>query len=233
MARIQLRTEYSAQGSRASPNPRLSVALDYLDEKVKRDSSRWTVADQGCGRLRHIGTLRSRFDRLALIDQEAQLSKTQMLFGNATSIRSLAEELNRRDGGSRTTVISADEFEGTRLGFDLIVCVAVLDVVPPWTRESVLRSAFRNLKTDGLYVLIIPRNDHSITKRCTDDNRYADGHVFDHRGVTTFYKNFRSHKYLAAKLRRMGYGLLEDMSIYRHVCLILEKLPAGRQRERG
>jgi SAM-dependent methyltransferase len=227
VAKIQLRTEYSAQGSRATPNPRLSVALDYLDEKVERDNSRWTVADHGCGRLRHLETLRSRFDRLVLIDQETQLSKTQMLFGKSTSIRSLAEELNRRDGKSRTTVVSADEFEGTRLDLDLIVCVAVLDVVPPRTRESVLKSTFRNLKTGGLYVLVIPRNDQSITRRGTDDNRYADGHVFYHRGVTTFYKNFRSHEYLATKLRRMGYGLLEDMSIYRHVCLILEKLPGG------
>jgi len=90
------------------------------------------------------------------------------------------------------------------------------------------KAAYRNLRDNGLYVVILPRNDSSIIRRCTESNRYQDGHVFSHHGVATFYVNFDDQSVLIRLLQRLGFRLLHDLSNYRQVCLIFVKRPTPR-----
>lgn len=120
-------------------------------------------------------------------------------------------------------VMSAEAFSKRRLKVDVIVSVATYDVVPSRVRVGMAQAAFRNLRVGGAYVVIIPRNDTSILRRCSNRNRYLDGHVFAHHGTNTFFRNFSDKKPAVRMLNRLGFRLHRDLSIYRQVALILQK----------
>jgi len=134
-------------------------------------------------------------------------------------------DLRRRSGkkGKNVCVKTDEQFSNCKLNLDLIVCVAVMDVVLPRVRRVILESAYRNLRVGGILVLVAPRNDSTILRRCTQDNADSDGHVFANRGTHTFFHNFRDQGKLLKLCERTGLRLLNDMSVYRHVCLLLQK----------
>jgi hypothetical protein len=103
----------------------------------------------------------------------------------------------------------------------LVVCVAVLDVVLPHVRQALIRASARNLAPTGMCVIIVPRNDSTVLRRCGRDNVYSDGHIFSHHGINTFFHNFREHAPIVRACSKVGLRLLEDASCYRQVCLIL------------
>lgn len=223
-ARVVVQPAYSAQPSVSRPNPRLEVAIDYLVEQLydSQDIRELRVADQGCGKLRHLSTLENVFHRIWLIDTEFQLSRRQTLFG--TSATSVRDYVARATHGNTLVLLTEKEFEASALNLDIIFCLCVMDVVLPNTRSAIIRAAHRNLRKGGLYVVIIPRNDQSILVRCRPGNRYSDGHVFSHPGnVWTFYRNFQSLDSLLEGLEHRGFVLQADLSIYRQVCLIMRK----------
>ncbi len=113
------------------------------------------------------------------------------------------------------------EFAASSLSLDLFVCVAAIDVVLPRTRSEMIRSAARNLGESGLRIVIAPRNDSTILRRCNRDNAYYDGHVFHHHGIYTFYRNFRDHSPIVKICKNAGLELKKDLSSYRQVCLVL------------
>lgn len=115
------------------------------------------------------------------------------------------------------------QFSLSNLNLDLVSCVAVMDVVLPHARKSILESAYRNLRVGGILVLVAPRNDSTILRRCTEKNAYSDGYVFPNHGAHTFFHNFRDQTKLIGLCERTGFRVSNDMSVYRHVCLLLQK----------
>jgi len=220
----QIRPEYSAQGTNTLPNPMLIQAIRAVKELSPLICH---VADQGCGRLRHLRQLLKAFKRITLVDTPLQLGRRMRIDGTIQTIPEYIWGLSRSER-KRICIMATTEFEAAELKLDAVFSICTFDVVPKSTRAEMARAAHRNLKEKGIYVVIVPRNDASITHRCTDDNRYQDGHIFLHHGIATFYVNFRDHVPLIRFLERLGFRLLYDMSNYRQVCLILAKIPNAR-----
>lgn len=219
--KIEIRPEYSAQRRSHPTNIALRNALTYLgstDGSPKRRLGR--VADLGCGKLRHYCLLREAKE-LYLVDTEFQLTTNHVDSGVSYTVRGYAEA--ERKKGQHVHVKTSEQFWRCRLNLDLIVCVAVMDVVLPAARREILATALRNLRAGGILVLIAPRNDSTILRRCNEDNAYSDGHVFHNRGTHTFFHNFRDQRRLIELAERAGFRLVKDMSIYRHVSLLFEK----------
>jgi hypothetical protein len=223
MSAVRVRSEYSAQPLIARPNPALLTGLNYLKTHTHLGSSwgRLSVVDQGCGKLRHLKILRGLSGKLTLVDTHFQITRSQRLFNQETTILDYITHLR---SGPHVTVMCDSDFESASIRAHLVVSVAVFDVVTPLIRKRLTKSAARNLRSRGYYLLVIPRNDQSITKRCCEKNRYADGFVFVRTGgLQTFYSNFNETSVLVRRLRRYGFELIENLSNRRQVCLILQK----------
>ena len=219
-----IQSAYSAQRSTAPPNPRIIPSLDWISRNhlLSGALANAPICDQGCGRLRHLNTLRTYSDHVCLVDQEIQLSRPGDLFtAGRMSVYEYVQLQVRQ--GIDLSVLCAEKFQHSSLAFRLIVNIAVLDVVLPQERVRILAAASRNLAEGGLFVLIVPRNDSSILKRCSASNAYEDGHVFIHHGAATFFANFRDHSPLVAGLESCGLAPVADLSTYRQVCLIALK----------
>ena len=188
------------------------------------------MADLGCGKLRHYTLLLSRAQELFLVDTPEQLSATHFDGGEEYTILDVAKCARRK--GRVVHATSFNDFASGNLGLDLIVCVAVLDVVLPRVRTELIKSAAANLGPLGYCAIIAPRNDSTILKRCGEANAYSDGHIFSHHGVQTFFHNFRNHTPIIRACGDAGLRLLKDLSCYRQVCLVFGRQP-GSVRERS
>jgi len=225
--------EHSAQPSTARPNPMVRPALEWVAANMcpRLAAGAARIADQGCGRLRHLGTLRPHAREVHLVDTAAQLGRRQRLFGRTTSITEYAPRLSDSSAGVSVATVTA--FRTGTLSLDCVVCVAVYDALPPGPRSRLPRDAARNLREGGAYVVIVPRNDSSVLKRCRTGNAWADGHTFQRGRVCTFYRNFRDHRPLVTAITGSGLTLAADLSVYRQVCLIFRRTAANRTGTRG
>ena len=214
---INLRPEYSAQRRSHPPNPALFHAIEVI--QTLRGSKRLgKVADLGCGKLRHFDLLIRLADELFLIDTQNQLSANHEDLGKSYTVLQIAEKARKR--GRKVQAVATDAFAKTKLSLDVIFCVAVFDVVPRHTRRSLIESAAGNLAKHGVFVVIAPRNDSTILRRCHPDNAYADGYVFRNRGAHTFFHNFKNYEDIIKDCRKVGLSLIKDLSRYRQVCLL-------------
>lgn len=224
LQKVDIHPEYSAQGRSHPPNPTLERALENVACRNGNVRKFGRVADLGCGKLRHYRQLAACSDELFLIDTPAQLSAKHIDKGLEYTVRSVAECAMAQQ--QKVQAMAFRDFAASQLNLDLVVCVAVLDVVLPYVRRALIRAAARNLAPAGECVIIVPRNDSTILRRCGRDNAYSDGHVFSHHGVHTFFHNYREHTPIARACATAGLRLLDDLSCYRHVCLVF-----GRTRQ--
>jgi hypothetical protein len=177
------------------------------------------LADHGCGKLRHYKLLAPLASELYLVDTQEQLTRAHREGRRELIITSFAADKNKKTG--RFVVpVTTERFERSRLELDLIFSIAVLDVVTPPTRRRIIDAAINNLKLGGYFVLIIPRNDSSILKRCAKENHYFDGHVFARKGIVTFYKNFKTTNGLEVLCKNKGLQIVANLSLFRQVCLL-------------
>jgi SAM-dependent methyltransferase len=224
---IDIRWENSAQGKEARPNPFVEKSISYLKQTAfeGRDVRKLRVADQGCGNLRHLAVLQRSFKTLFLVDTVLQINRTHRIGSKQVTLAQYIAGLN----GRRNSYCLLDNrnFRRAALNLDVVFCVCVLDVIPARVRREIVLAAAANLKDGGYYCLIVPRNDQTITSRCTAANAYEDGHVFKRGQFGTFYANFsngsRPFCSLSRLLREAGFGTVVDLSVYRHLCLVLLK----------
>lgn len=196
-------------------------SIAYIEEHSWLRIRNPRCADQGCGKLRHSLLLLKRFGRIVLVDTEQQLNKRQRIWASPEiSIREYVARPKLRD---RITVVSSEVFEKSRLDLNVLFNICVLDVEVPSLRQRIIKAAFRNLCHNGIMVLIVPRNDQTITVRCTKKNRFLDGHFFRHHGIATFYKNFAKTSELVQLVEKTGFFVLADLSTYRQACLICRR----------
>src|SRR6185312_17254146 len=176
------------------------------------------IADQGCGMLRNTRLLAAISRELFLVDTDAQLNSVHTDGELRFTIADAASEMS----SSRLQVhaVTAAAFSKSRLRLDAIFCVAVMDVVPKKVRRSIIQSAASNLGSGSYFVLIVPRNDSSILKRCNANNRYQDGFIFQRPGRTTFYRNFLTSKALLTECSTVGLSVIRDISNYRQVGIL-------------
>jgi len=181
------------------------------------------VVDLGCGKLRHLPVCAKYFKHIVLVETKKQITREQKFGGVTYTMADYVASL--KSLGQKLKIQSIDDFESQHHMADVAVSVAVMDVVLKTARVQMINAAFRNLRPGGYFVIIIPRNDSSILTRCQEKNRYEDGYVFKNRGQfhLTFYTNYRDHNSMVHQLTSKGFNLVEDFSVYRHVCLVLQR----------
>lgn len=216
--KIRIKPEYSAQRRSQLPNPALRSAFAAVASIREHARSLGKVADLGCGRLRHYSLLVARSDTLFLVDTPTQISAIHVDNRSTYTISHVAEHARQR--GRKVNVLSTGDFVQARLDLDVIFCVAVFDVVPRKTRRALTRAAAQNLSPEGHFVVIAPRNDSTILRRCCPKNAYLDGYVFEHNGIHTFFHNFRRYDDIVRDCANEGLCLVSDLSRYRQACLI-------------
>jgi len=121
------------------------------DKLINRDFDNLKVADQGCGKLRHLKIFYKYFNIIYLIDTEFQINKTQRLFGkNNITIREYLSK--NKIKGKEINLITAKKFTATKLNLDLIFNICVFDVEIPEVRKSMIESSFNNLRNKGIFL---------------------------------------------------------------------------------
>lgn len=222
MSNIKIHSEYSAQGTNSKPNPMVLPVLEKLTgSEIYGLNHKITLVDIGCGKLRHLEICKKFAKNLILVDTKEQIERQQKFKGSITTMA----EYVRKIKGPNIKIIETGTFAIQNNNADLILCVAVMDVVQKNIRSYLAKSAFNNLKINGYFVVIIPRNDSSILENCHDENRFEDGFIFKNRGHkdSTFFINYKDSSHLLKMFTNIGFDLLEDLSVYRQICFILKK----------
>lgn len=159
-----------------------------------------------------------------MIDTHIQLTKPHRDGRRAFSVVGFAEKENQKRRGW-VHPMTVEEFDRSHLALDVIFSIAVLGVVSPDSRGRIVQAASTNLRVGGYFILIVPRNDSSILKRCTKANACLDGHVFVRRGIVTFYRNFSHTAQLEQLCMRAGLEFVADLSRFRQVCMLWRRSP--------
>ena len=218
--RIFIQSEYSAQRMSHPPNPAIALALQEL-RLMGHKPPFSAIADVGCGKLRHFKIFSSLTKRLYLVDTEEQITREHVDSGKRYTVANFARE--KSNSGGKFVALSSELFCKQKYALDLIFCVAVFDVVPRQVRQNIIASCAMNLKKGGHFIVIVPRNDSTITDRFSEANRYMDGHVFERQGIHTFFCNFQSYSTILSDCEKHRLVVTADLSRYRQVCLILSK----------
>ncbi len=213
-------SEFSAQRRSHPPNPKVSQAIGFLSEIIGGHIL-GVVADVGCGKLRHYRILLNAAKILLLVDTERQMAAIHHDGKSSYTIPEVARSARKR--GRSVYALTIQQFRGGRQLVDVALCAAVFDVIVRDKRQEIIRSVSERLKPSGYFVVIIPRNDSTITRRFFEENKYKDGHVFSHHGLQTFFCNFERYTTVIADCEDVGLELLRDLSSYRQVCLIFRK----------
>jgi SAM-dependent methyltransferase len=212
--------EYSAQRRSHPPSPALPKAIAFLRSDGS-DGPLGTVADVGCGKLRHYRVLKDLATTLLLVDTERQMSREHSDGGTVYSIPRVAQAARKQ--GESVHALTFEELKASKRKIDVAFCIAVFDVVTRTVRKEISAVVSERLRDGGYFVIIVPRNDSTITDRFSSANRYQDGHVFAHHGAQTFFCNFKTVATITGDCQKVGLVLQRDLSVYRQGCLIFRK----------
>ena len=215
---IIIKTELSALGIKTKKNPMVEKVIIFLKEKEKT-IRKLLVVEQGCGQLRNTKYFIKIFNKIIIVDTEEQLTKPHILYDEKMSIR---EFVKKRWENHNIKIISSEKFKNTKFNADVVFSINVLDVTPPKIRKEILNSARKNLKKDGFFIAIVPRNDTWTLNRCKNAGSFTDGYILKNHNYHTFYRNW-DDKHLKQLLRRSGFYEYENMSKYRQACFICKK----------
>jgi len=220
--RIIIKSEYSAQRRGHPQSPALDAAYNATLQMLNKGDYIDNIADLGCGKLRHYNYFIKRCHKLYLVDTKEQLHKRHVEYGTEYTVHDIVKQETRK--GRFVSAVPFIDFMKLKLGLNAIFCVAVFDVVTRDIRRMIVKAASKNLNNEGLFVVIAPRNDYSILKRCTPEKAYRDGYVFAHHGINTFFHNFKRYGTIINDCRRHNLSLVSDISKYRQVSLIFRKI---------
>lgn len=213
-------SEFSAQRRSHPPNPALKKALRVVVD-LTGSKNLGIIADVGCGKLRHYKILSRAARVLWLVDSKKQMAATHRDGNVCYTISSIAGSARKQ--GRQVYALDVERFCSRRDFIDVAVCVAVFDVVTREHRQQITKCVSDRLRRGGYFVVIIPRNDSTITRRFTEENKYRDGHVFTHHGVQTFFSNFDRYESVIKDCKRGKLELVRDISTYRQACMLFCK----------
>ncbi len=155
-----------------SAKPR-KQSCQYLRDWIRHHPKVNYALDVGCGRLRYAPELAARSKVLTLVDSEEQLSRTQRIDGDLTTVRDYA-----RSKWNNSRVLSTGEFQHDREKYDLVLCANVLPVIPSRaTRTALLRRLHTALSHDGTCLFVCQyRNSYFKDMQNFDGAvKYLDG----------------------------------------------------------
>jgi len=174
------------------------------DSKLPHVSSTF---DYGCGKLRYQRIIADTTDVLAIVDSEIQLSRSQVLRGEKTSIRKIYGRSNR------IQVYNDAEFQEIEVHFDRGFCINVLSVIPSLARRRrLLGLIHQKLKSDGecLFAVQYRNSDFSRMRKMSNATPWLDGFIVDSFRGYSFYGMIQPES-LEKSLRRAGFRVRETI----------------------
>ena len=195
---IVIKTENAAK-----PDTQASGALlEYLAAL----KSVGTSFDYGCGKLRYVEAILRTTDTLTVVDSDAQLGRSQVIFGRETTIRDVARRSNRI--AAENTI----EFSCPSESFDRGFCINVLSVIPSFAaRRDVLHLIRQKLRPGGecLFVVQYRNSDFTRMRALPNARPWRDGFIVDSLRGFSFY-GLISPSRLAALVRKCGFKVLSQ-----------------------
>jgi len=194
---IEIRSENAAK-----PESQPSKFLLELLHELPHVSSTF---DFGCGKLRYQRAIMETTNTLAAIDSEIQVSRTQVLRGEETSIRNLYKRSNR------VQVYNEVEFQKLNIHFDRGFCINVLSVIPSYARRRhVLDTIQRKLRSGGecLFVVQYRNSDFTRMRKMKNAKPFLDGFVVNSLRGHSFYGMITPNR-LRTSLKRAGFNIRE------------------------
>jgi SAM-dependent methyltransferase len=173
---ITIKTENAAK-----PESQRSAYLDALISGLNTVSCSF---DYGCGKLRYKDIILRKTETLTLIDSEVQISREQMICGQFTTIRKIAQRSNH------LSAYSIEEFACLSETFDRGFCINVLSVIPYYfVRRQVLSLIRSKLRPGGtcLFVVQYRNSDFTRMRGMANARPWRDGFLIDSLRGFSFY----------------------------------------------
>lgn len=140
---------------------------------IKRVNS---ILDFGCGKLRYSFALRSRCDKLTIVDSRIQLERNQKIHGSYTNVYSFISNYKNIEA------IPFCYFTGYSIIYDYIFCANVLSAIPcVATRGNVLQHIYKLMSPTSIS-MFITQYTNSYFKRVANSGRakkHLDGWLLD------------------------------------------------------
>ncbi|MFA5228990.1 MAG: hypothetical protein WC446_04500 [Candidatus Paceibacterota bacterium] len=216
---ILINSEYSAQGRKHSISPGL-IRLINKSSILKNIGNKNRVVDYGCGKLRNFEQIIKFAKELYLVDTKIQLLRNHTEQGKKFDY---LDFLKNNSNGVICRIIDNINFQQLNINCDIIFSIAVADVIPLDSYSNIIKDSYNKLRKDGFFVLIVPRNDTSILRRCNKENSYKCGNLFKKGKYYTYMRNYRDSKPLYNEIEKYGFCLEEDFSFYNQICAIFQK----------
>lgn len=165
------------------------------------------ILDYGCGKLRYADPLASRCDRLTLVDSQVQISRTQRIGDETTTVHDYASA--RWD---HARVLSVREFQRDRRKYDFVLCANVLSAIPnAKVRAGVIRLLANRLKGNGR-CLFVAQFRNSYFKQLKQNPRsedHLDGYLL-RKGSQSSYYGILDPFRLTRVVRRFGHKVVKS-----------------------
>jgi hypothetical protein len=194
---IEIRTENAAKPE--------SQPSKFLLDLIGNLSHVHSSFDYGCGKLRYQRAISDTTDRLAIIDSEIQLSRSQRLREKEISIRNVFKQSNRIE------VYNDLEFQKLAAQFERGFCINVLSVIPSYARRrQVLNLIRQRLVPNGecLFVVQYRNSDFSRMSKMPNAKPWLDGFLIDSLRGYSFYGMISPNR-LARSLKHARFRIRE------------------------
>ena len=157
----------------------------YLADHLRARPRVRTALDFGAGKLRYTDLLAEHCEQLGIIDSQVQISRTQVLAGETTTVLDYA-----RRHWPHALVQSWEEFRSTDDLYGFALVANVLSAVPsPSVRRQIIREVGRHLHPDGEALFVTQyRNSYFKEARTHAGARgHLDGWVLQSRRGPAFF----------------------------------------------
>lgn len=163
----------------AKPSSQKSSAVDEYLGSLRDGSS---VLDFGCGKLRYSDTLVNVASTVTFVDSAVQLSRTQVIRGDRTSVRAYVEN---HYPNCRT--VAYEEMGDHDSKYDIVTCTNVLSAIPCRdTLSNVLYEIRRALKPSG-YAVFVNQHRSSYFKKYEDGQEHLFGYLYRGTRGSSYY----------------------------------------------
>jgi hypothetical protein len=133
----------------------VSDAASHLVQWLKNREHTGSALDYGCGKLRYTKHVAYRSDHIGLVDSEIQLSRTQEIDGQHTSVLEYA----KKQWPCHTFQYLVDFWSNPSRSYDFVLCANVLSAIPSQKiRAKSLRAIHHALHTKGTALFV---NQHT------------------------------------------------------------------------
>lgn len=200
-----IKTEYTAK-----PHTLKSKDVEsWLLSRHRPDS----ILDFGCGKLRYSDTLMKLSNRITFVDSEIQLTRSQIIKGEFTSISNYVSKNYKK---CRT--ISFERLSEHNEKYSFITCTNVLSAIPcPLTINLILNHIKRMLAPNGI-VFFVNQYKNSYFSKFNTGEPHLYGYIHQAHSSHTYYGILNEDRMISL-LRDNSFHIVNARSS-RQICLV-------------